>query len=157
MGLLDGLTGGNTSIGADGKGESGASGLTGAFSPLSLISGFLDGGTQIGETLMKGNFDYGQANYSIKDAEAFGADKGKNIGQGIAKAIPGVGGILAGPFGLIGQAIAQAIARKRAEPVIENREAKMNTLAEQQMEKIRDNRFFRESDLNYGQDGSRFY
>lgn len=41
--------------------------------------------------------------------------------------------------------------------VQDNREAKMNTLAEEQMQKVRDNRFFRESDLNYGQDGSRFY
>ncbi len=43
----------------------------GGMSPMSIISGGLDGATQIGETLMKGNFDYGKADYSIADAKAF--------------------------------------------------------------------------------------
>lgn len=129
----------------------------GGLTPLGMIQGGIDGMTQIGETLMKGNFDYGQANYSIADAKKFGAERGKGIGEGISKSIPLVGKMLAGPFGMIGQAIAAKIAENRARPVIENREAKMDSLVDAQREKIRENRFFRESDLNYGKDGSRFY
>jgi len=157
MGFLDSISGGGSSMGADGKSVGGGGGMMGGLSPLGIASGVLDGGTQIAETLMKGNFDYGKANYTMADAKAFGAERGKGIGQGIASAIPIVGGMLKGPIGAIASAISSAIAAKKAAPVLENREAKMNTLAEEQMQKVRDNRFFRESDLNYGQDGSRFY
>ena len=69
MGLFDGMgaDGKSGGFGGDGIGGGGLSGLD----PISIATGVLNGGTQIGETLMKGNFDYGKADYSIADAKAF--------------------------------------------------------------------------------------
>ena len=56
----------------------------------------------------------------------------------------------------VGGFIAQKVAEAKAQKIIDHREAKMDSLADFQKEKIRENRFFRESDLEYGTDGNRF-
>ena len=75
MGLFDGMgaDGKSGGFGGDGIGGGGLSGLD----PISIATGVLNGGTQIGETLMKGNFDYGKPNYSIADAKAIIKQSGR--------------------------------------------------------------------------------
>lgn len=129
--------------------------MLGSLNPMSIAKGGIDGIAQIGNVLSQGNFDYG-GDYTMKQAQDFGQQRGAGIAGGIMKTIPVVGGILSPIAELFGGLIAKKIAERKAKPVLENREAKMDSLADFQKEKIRENRFFRESDLNYGQDGSRF-
>jgi hypothetical protein len=77
-----------------------------------------------------GPVDYGKIN-SVEEAGQWGAQRGKAIGKGAF----GIFGELFGGF------IAQKLAEKRARPIIENREAKMNQIAQYQMDKLKDNAF----------------
>jgi len=129
--------------------------MLGGLDPISIAKGGIDGIAQIGNVLSQGNFDYG-GDYTMKQAQDFGQQRGAGIAGGIMKTIPVVGKILSPVAELFGGLIAKKIAEKRAKPVLENREAKMDSLADFQKEKIRENRFFRESDLEYGTDGNRF-
>ena len=129
--------------------------MLGGLDPMSIAKGGIDGIAQIGTVLSQGNFDYG-GDYTMKQAQDFGQQRGAGIAGGIMKTIPVVGGILSPIAELFGGLIAKKIAERKAKPVLENREAKMDSLADFQKEKIRENRFFRESDLEYGTDGNRF-
>ena len=129
--------------------------MLGGLDPMSIAKGGIDGIAQIGKVLSQGNFDYG-GDYTMKQAQDFGQQRGAGIAGGIMKTIPVAGGILSPIAELFGGLIAKKIAERKAKPVLENREAKMDSLADFQKEKIRENRFFRESDLEYGTDGNRF-
>lgn len=139
-----------------GSGGGGMGSMLGGLNPMSIASGAIDGIAQIGSVLSKGNFDYG-GDYTMKQAQDFGQQRGAGIAGGIMKAVPIAGGILSPIAELFGGLIAKKIAENKAKPVLENREAKMDSLADFQKEKIKENRFFRESDLQYGTDGSKFY
>lgn len=139
-----------------GSGGGGMGSMLGGLTPMGMASGAIDGIAQIGSVLSKGNFDYG-GDYTMKEAQDFGQQRGAGIAGGIMKAVPMVGGILSPIAELFGGLIAKKIAENKAKPVLENREAKMDSLADFQKEKIKENRFFRESDLQYGTDGSKFY
>lgn len=115
------------------------------FGPLEIIQDAADTVGGFFDAASMGKFDYGQADYTAKDAGQFASQKAKAAVGGI----PLVGGMLGGIFGLIGQKIAE----KRAAPILENRDEKMNNLISYQKEKLRENRFFREQDLNTSQDG----
>lgn len=140
---------------AGGEGGGGLGGMLGGLTPMSIASGSIDGIAQIGKTLAQGNFNYG-GDYTMKQAQDFGYNRGSSIAGGIMKTIPVVGGILSPIAELFGGLIAKKIAERKAKPVLENREAKMDALADFKKEKIRENRFFRESDLEYGADGSKY-
>mgnify|MGYP006318781145 FL=1 len=94
----------------------------------------------------QGKFDYGQAGYTKEDAGVHAEKRGKNLGLAIGGPV----------LGMLGGFIAQKVAEAKAQKIIDHREAKMDSLADFQKEKIKENRFFRESDLEYGTDGNRF-
>ena len=102
--------------------------MLGGLAPMSIAKGGIDGIAQIGKVLSQGNFDYG-GDYTMKQAQDFGQQRGAGIAGGIMKTIPVVGGILSPIAELFGGLIAKKIAENKAKPVLENREAKMDTLA----------------------------
>lgn len=117
----------------------GTSGGGAGISPLAIASGVLDtvGGLFSGATM--GRFDYGKAGYTAEDAGQFAAQKARAFTSGI----PIAGGFLGG----IGGFIANKIAQNRAKPVVENRTAKINAIENYQLEKLKQDRLFRNADI----------
>lgn len=139
MGLFDGGTGMARSTGGAREVAGGTSGGGAGISPLAIASGVLDtvGGIFSGATM--GRFDYGKEGYTPEEAGQFAAQKAKAFTSGI----PIAGGFLGGLTGLI----ASKIAQNKAEPIVENRQAKINAIEQYKMDKLKENRFFRNSDL----------
>lgn len=132
-----GIGGAASGIGKTAAG--GAGGLSGGISPLSIISGAMDTAGGILKGINMGRFDYGKDNYSVEEAGQFGQQKAAAFGE----SIPLAGGLLGPLFGMIGKAVAE----KRAEPIVQNRQEKMDAIAQFQRDKLKENRFFRNSDI----------
>lgn len=132
-------------VGADGKGDSG--GGLGKVNPLGIAMGVANSGVNIAQAVMKPKFDFGQENYTAEQAGQAEGDRASGIAKAAGGAIPVVGGMLGGIFGLIAQKIAQRKGEARANMVLGNRESHIKNLEDYQMNKIKDNNFLKSSDM----------
>jgi hypothetical protein len=141
MGQLDDLL--NRATGSNAaEGGTSAAGLLSGMNPLGMAANAASGIAQIGEALQN-KFDYG-GDYTMQQAQDAGKSKGSAIAGGIASSIPVFGKILGPIANLFGGLIGKKIAENRAQPVLDNRDQRMDNLVAYQKEKMRENRFFGE-------------
>ena len=127
------------------KADSG--GGLGKVNPLGIAMGIANSGVNIAQAVMQPKFNYGQENYTAEQAGQAEGDRASGIAKAAGGAIPVVGGMLGGIFGLIAQKIAQRKGEARANMVLGNRESHIKNLEDYQMNKIKDNNFLKSSDM----------
>lgn len=115
--------------------------------PVKAGIGAAEGIVNIAQAAMKPNFDYGQDNYTAQQAGQYQGDKAAGIAKAAGSAIPVVGGLLGGVFGMIAQKIAQNRGEQKANFILGSRKTHQNNLEDFQMKKIQDNNFLKSSDL----------
>lgn len=121
--------------------------MGGKVNPLGIAMGVANSGINIAQAVMKPKFDFGQENYTAEQAGQAQGDRASGIAKAAGGAIPVVGGMLGGIFGLIAQKIAQRRGEERANMVLGNRESHIKNLEDYQMNKIKENNFLKSSDM----------
>jgi len=165
--LMKGMQKGNNSFGASGFGnmsfggnsqpssqsasnmnmQKAEGGGMGKINPLSMAMNAASGALNIAQAVTAPKFDYGQANYTVQQAGQAEGERAKGIANAAGSAIPVVGGLLGGIFGMIGQKIAQNRGEAKARTILDNRQDHISNLEQFQMSKIKDNNFLKSSDL----------
>lgn len=125
----------------------GGGGAMGKVNPLGIAMGIANSGINIAQAVMQPKFDYGQENYTAEQAGKAEGDRASGIAKAAGGAIPVVGGVLGGLFGLIAQKIAQRRGEEKANMILGNRESHIKNLEDYQMNKIKENNFLKSSDL----------
>lgn len=132
----------------------------GGLSSLSGISQGITSLTDIVGGLGMGQFDYSQDGYTVEDAvkaakaksAKIGGGVGSGIGMAVGSIIPGLGTALGGALGgVLGKAFGGLAgggkARETANRVLDNREAKMNSILEQKRNAFKENEMLNGSSI----------